>query len=460
MKKQTLRITLFTLMCVPFLMAGQAVSAADNTMSTSSSISEEVASEDTTTSSEEKTATTTETNEMKKETIKPSTRETKDLELDKVEIKLDSTTIKGKVKETGELKLNAKQDEVFKNVDEITGTFEEVKNDFITLDKDGKWTALKPVEAKKTNLKFTLSQETQDKLKNDYPDADFSKPFKTEEVTYSIEENKGEEADVQLEIVGGQLKNVEGQLKVKVKDGQELTGTFKPLTDKEPMSLTDKGNYIIGEKARYEKLNQKVTFILSDDSQKVLSNLEANKGKEVAKEQEVIVTKRAQKDITVTFKNKGINTQIGGKGRLLPNDTIESIKMDETEMKDLRFKPLNNNDFLTIDELGNWEAKKSGNGPLYPAVILSDTTMKKLEAAFPENDLNVVGEKVDVNISQSGGNNGGGTNNKKYEPVSNLPQTGEEKMKFAGVIGLVVIGLAAVLFFFKKKNSNDSSDEE
>ncbi|MEG0284852.1 MAG: LPXTG cell wall anchor domain-containing protein [Vagococcus sp.] len=459
MKKQTLRITLFTLMCVPFLMAGQAVSAADNTMSTSSSISEEVASEDTTTSSEEETATTTETNEMKKETIKPSTRETKDLELDKVEIKLDSTTIKGKVKETGELKLNATQDEIFGDV-KVTGEFEVVENEFITLDKYGKWTALKPVQAKKTTLKYTLSQETQAELKKDYPDADFSKPFNTEEVTYSIEENKGEEADIQLEIVGGQLKTVEGQLKVKVKGGQELTGSFKPLTDKEPMTLTEDGTYEIGEKKRYEVLNEKITFILSDDSQKVLSNLEANKGKEVAKEQEVVVTKRAQKDITVTFKNKGINTQIGGKGRLLPNDTIESIKMDETEMKDLRFKPLNNNDFLTIDELGNWEAKKSGNGPLYPAVILSDTTMKKLEAAFPENDLNVVGEKVDVNISQSGGNNGGGTNNKKYEPVSNLPQTGEEKMKFAGVIGLVVIGLAAVLFFFKKKNSNDSSDEE
>lgn len=456
MKKQTTRFALLTLLCVPFLTTATTLVNAENTTNTQDIVIPETNIEEAPSIIEKEDTLPIQDETNYKETNNPNTKEeTNDIDWSKVTIQLDPAKVDDQTDSTGEFKLAAKQDSAFDGID-LKGEFKETKTDFIEVNSTGKWTALKTAKNEKLTLEYVLSPETQKELTKEYPNEDFSKPFKTEEVnvTFKEKEIEKEDANIQLEIVGGQLKEVKGQLKVKVKDGQELTGTFKPLTEKEPMTLTEDGAYEIGEKARYNKLNQKVTFILDTKSYDALSQLEVNEGKNVAKEYDVTVTKQAQKDITVTFKNQGINTQIGGKGRLLPNENIEGIKMDEQEMKDLRFKPLTDNDFLTIDELGNWEAKKTGNGPLYPAVVLSETTMKKLAEAFPDNDLNIVGEKVDVSITQSGSNSGNGTNNKKYEPVSNLPQTGEEKMKFAGVIGLVVIALAGVLFFFKKKKSD------
>ena len=456
MKKQTTRFALLTLLCVPFLTTATTLVNAENTTNTQETLTTAANTEETTNTIEIDDALSIQDQTISNEVNSPKQNqkeESSEIDWSKVSIQLDSTKIDGDTNSTGQFKLAAKQDSAFDGID-LKGKFKETKTNFIEVDSTGKWKALKTAENEKTILEYVFNQDTQDKLNEMYPNEDFSKPFKTEEVNVTFKEVDKEDANIQLEIVGGQLKEVKGQLKVKVKDGQELTGKFKPLTEKEPMTLTEDGAYEIGEKARYNKLNQKVTFILDTKSYDALSQLEVNEGKNVAKEYDVTVTKQAQKDITVTFKNQGINTQIGGKGRLLPNENIEGIKMDEQEMKDLRFKPLTDNDFLTIDELGNWEAKKTGNGPLYPAVVLSETTMKKLAEAFPDNDLNIVGEKVDVSITQSGSNSGNGTNNKKYEPVSNLPQTGEEKMKFAGVIGLVVIALAGVLFFFKKKKSD------
>lgn len=182
-----------------------------------------------------------------------------------------------------------------------------------------------------------------------------------------------------MEIVGGNLTDVKGQLKIKVVDGPEVTGKFTEIkpASKEPFTLGSDGSYVIGEKAKYEKLNQEIEFTLDKDSYDKLAALPENSGKTVEKTYKMTVTKKAQKDVVIKFKNKGITTTVGGQGRLLLEDTVEGVKIEEIEK--VKFKPLENNDFLSIDELGNWKALKAGEGPLKPAVTLDDKTMTALK---------------------------------------------------------------------------------
>ena len=256
-----------------------------------------------------------------------------------------------------------------------------------------------------------------------------------------------------MEIVGGNLTDVKGQLKVKVLDGPEVTGEFTEIkpASKEPFTLESDGIYVIGEKAKYEKLNQEVEFTLDQTSYDKLAALPENSGKTVEKTYKMTVTKKAQKDITIKFKNKGINTVVGGQGRLLLEDTVEGVKIEE--MEKVKFKPLENNDFLSIDELGNWKALKAGKGPLKPAVILEEKTMTALEEEFKDYDINIESEIVDVLINQTGTDSGGGTSGKKYEPVATLPQTGEEKLRFASITGVVILALVSTFYFVKRKKS-------
>ena len=48
------------------------------------------------------------------------------------------------------------------------------------------------------------------------------------------------------------------------------------------------------------------------------------------------------------------------------------------------------------------------------------------------------------------------TSDKTYAPTakSNLPQTGEEKVRFFSIIGALLIGAVAVIFFVKRKKDS------
>ncbi len=442
MKKHTNRFAVLTLMCVPFLVA-----------TTSLAQTEESTTKTDTTEMMTKEITTTDTTQQN---VKAQTKES--IEWDNITLKLSETDATGIVGEShGKFELADKQDAAFKDI-EISGHFKEVKNDVIAVNEAGEWSALKAANNEKITLEYVFDKETQEELNETYPDEDFSHPFKTDQVNLKFsEENKDQEtASISLEIVGGELKEVEGnkengkQLKVKVKDGSEVTGEFTAI-DSKSFILDKEGNYSIPKEARYEKLNQEVEFTLDQTSYDKLAALPENSGKTVEKTYKMTVTKKAQKDITIKFKNKGINTVVGGQGRLLLEDTVEGVKIQEIEK--VKFKPLDNNDLLSIDELGNWKALKAGKGPLKPAVILDEKTMTVLEEEFKDYDINIESETVDVLINQTGTDSGGGTSGKKYEPVATLPQTGEEKLRFASITGVVILALVSTFFFVKRKKS-------
>lgn len=442
MKKHTNRFAVLTLMCVPFLVA-----------TTSLAQTEESTTKTDTTEMMTKEITTTDTTQQN---VKAQTKES--IEWDNIILKLSETDATGIVgKSHGEFELANKQDAAFKDI-EISGHFKEVKNDVIAVNEAGEWSALKAANNEKITLEYVFDKETQEELNETYPDEDFSHPFKTDQVNLKFsEENKDQEtASISLEIVGGELKEVEGnkengkQLKVKVKDGSEVTGEFTAI-DSKSFILDKEGNYSIPKEARYEKLNQEIEFTLDKDSYDKLAALPENSGKTVEKTYKMTVTKKAQKDVVIKFKNKGITTTVGGQGRLLLEDTVEGVKIEEIEK--VKFKPLENNDFLSIDELGNWKALKAGEGPLKPAVTLDDKTMTALKTEFKDYDINIESETVNVVIKQTGTDSGGGTNGKKYEPVATLPQTGEEKLRFASITGIVILALVGIFFFVKRKKS-------
>ncbi|MBO0419784.1 MAG: LPXTG cell wall anchor domain-containing protein [Vagococcus fluvialis] len=442
MKKHTNRFAVLTLMCVPFLVATTSLAQTEKSTTktdTTEMMTKEIATTDTT-----------------QQNVKAQTKEA--IEWDNITLKLSETDATGIVgKSHGEFELADKQDAAFKDI-EISGHFKEIKNDVIAVNEAGEWSALKAANNEKVTLEYVFDKETQDELNETYPDEDFSQPFKTDQVNLKFsEENKDQEtASISLEIVGGELKEVEGnkengkQLKVKVKDGSEVTGEFTAI-DSKSFVLDKEGNYSIPKEARYENLNQEVEFTLDQTSYDKLAALPENSGKTVEKTYKMTVTKKAQKDITIKFKNKGINTVVGGQGRLLLEDTVEGVKIQEIEK--VKFKPLDNNDFLSIDELGNWKALKAGKGPLKPAVILDEKTMTAIEEEFKDYDINIESETVDVLINQIGTDSGGGTSGKKYEPVKTLPQTGEEKLRFASITGVVILGLVSTFFFVKRKKS-------
>ncbi|UDM70219.1 LPXTG cell wall anchor domain-containing protein [Vagococcus fluvialis] len=436
MKKHTVGFTLLTLICVPFLVATTSVVNAEDTQSTSESSTEISSVED---SASKETSEievpkktnkeTTETSAVDKEEAKPFKIETKSLTGEKGQIKLAKI---GTVEPKGE--------------------FEVFENEFIKVEKDGSWVALKDGKTKFT-LKYTLFDDSLKEIQKENSDYIIKKTNTTEEISAELTKTSPQKANIKMEIVGGNLVDIKGHLKIKVVDGPEVTGKFteiKPVS-KEPFTLESDGSYIIGEKAKYEKLNQEVEFTLDQASYDKLAALPENSGKTVEKTYKMTVTKKAQKDITIKFKNKGINTVVGCQGRLLLEDTVEGVKIEE--MEKVKFKPLDNNDFLSIDELGNWTALKAGEGPLKPAVTLDDKTMTALKTEFKDYDINIESETVNVVIKQTGTDSDGGTKGKKYEPVATLPQTGEEKLRFASITGIVILVLVGIFFFVKRKKS-------
>ncbi|MFI3685525.1 LPXTG cell wall anchor domain-containing protein [Vagococcus fluvialis] len=436
MKKHTVGFTLLTLICVPFLVVTTSVVNAEDTQSTSessteiSSVEESVSRETSEIEIPKKTnKETTKTSATNKEEAKPFEIDTKSLIGEKGQIKLSKI---GSIEPKGE--------------------FEVFENKFIKVEKDGTWVALKDGKTKFT-LNYTLSDNTLKEIQKENPDYIINKTNKTEEISAELTKSPAQKSDIKMEIVGGNLTDVKGRLKIKVVDGPEVTGKFTEIkpASKEPFTLGSDGSYVIGEKAKYEKLNQEIEFTLDKDSYDKLAALPENSGKTVEKTYKMTVTKKAQKDITIKFKNKGINTVVGGQGRLLLEDTVEGVKIQEIEK--VKFKPLDNNDFLSIDELGNWKALKAGEGPLKPAVTLDDKTMTALKTEFKDYDINIESETVNVVIKQTGTDSGGGTNGKKYEPVATLPQTGEEKLRFASITGIVILALVGMFFFVKRKKS-------
>ena len=436
MKKHTVGFTLLTLICVLFLVVTTSVVNAEDAQSTSessteiSSVEESVSRETSEIEIPKKTnKETTKTSATNKEEAKPFEIETKSLIGEKGQIKLSKI---GSIEPKGE--------------------FEVFENKFIKVEKDGTWVALKDGKTKFT-LNYTLSDDSLKEIQKENSDYIIKKTNTTEEISAELTKSPVQKANIKMEIVGGNLTDVKGQLKVKVLDGPEVTGEFTEIkpASKEPFTLESDGIYVIGEKAKYEKLNQEVEFTLDQPSYDKLVALPENSGKTVDKTYKMTVTKKAQKDITIKFKNKGINTVVGGQGRLLLEDTVEGVKIQEIEK--VKFKPLDNNDFLSIDELGNWKALKAGKGPLKPAVILEEKTMTALEEEFKDYDINIESETVDVLINQTGTDSGGGTSGKKYEPVATLPQTGEEKLRFASITGVVILALVSTFYFVKRKKS-------
>ncbi|MGX7065952.1 LPXTG-motif cell wall-anchored protein [Vagococcus fluvialis] len=436
MKKHTVGFTLLTLICVPFLVVTTSVVNAEDTQSTSessteiSSVEESVSRETSEIEIPKKTnKETTKTSATNKEEAKPFEIDTKSLIGEKGQIKLSKI---GSIEPKGE--------------------FEVFENKFIKVEKDGTWVALKDGKTKFT-LNYTLSDNTLKEIQKENPDYIINKTNKTEEISAELTKSPAQKSDIKMEIVGGNLTDVKGRLKIKVVDGPEVTGKFTEIkpASKEPFTLGSDGSYVIGEKAKYEKLNQEIEFTLDKDSYDKLAALPENSGKTVEKTYKMTVTKKAQKDVVIKFKNKGITTTVGGQGRLLLEDTVEGVKIEEIEK--VKFKPLENNYFLSIDELGNWKALKAGEGPLKPAVTLDDKTMTALKTEFKDYDINIESETVNVVIKQTGTDSGGGTNGKKYEPVATLPQTGEEKLRFASITGIVILALVGIFFFVKRKKS-------
>lgn len=446
MKKITLRFSSLILACVPFLIAGSSIVQANDSVNneTEETIQKNTADTTTDTSDTTSSSKTEITNEIEKNETTPLPLTTQQIE----------TTISNK----GMLNV-AKYKEI-----ELKGQFTPKKYNTIEIDKDGNWKALK-AGTESITVEFTPDEKILALLKESYPDDNFNTPFKSAAIAVTVAEtvptppsstnslNTTDTIDdklieVPLILVENPLKATEGKLEVKVKDGEKVTGTFSAPKSENFILKDDKGTYSIPEAAQEKNLKETVTFTLDETSVDSLTKNEAYKGKNIETKYEFEVTKKAQKNIVLTFKNLDLNST----KRLVINDTVENVPDIKFEVSE--FVPFSN-EYISIDKNGNWKSLKTGETTIQPEVVLTDDTMKALQAKYPDMDLNITTEAIKLSTSTTTGSST--SNSKTYAPASNLPKTGEEKLRFAGIIGVIVILLAGALFLLKR---NKNKDEE
>ncbi|MGX7023283.1 LPXTG cell wall anchor domain-containing protein [Vagococcus hydrophili] len=455
MKKNSLRVSALVLACVPLLLGSTTlVNAEETTKDTTETVLKADAADET----------------VKEDEVTAADKDKADEATKSFKLGLKDSPIKTKEGSKGVINLGKLKDK------ELKGTFETEKpadkEDLVTINEKGEWTALK---AGKTDVKLFFKPDTATKefLKKEYPTQTIGDKIPVENVSFVID--KKDTTTVTPTPLGLTLtptiKDNKGKITLDY-NGAALNADFDILDSKDgKIKLAKDGSFEVLENGvKEKKFNQEVSFkLIKDKNFDAIANSDKFKGKEIKLDYKQSVkinasdVKKEEKVIKITFKQKSLDATFdgskwSGQGRL---QAIADGKIDVTGT----FGAIKNDPYLSLSDKGDWEPLKPGSGEFTPGFTIDDASMKKLNAEYPKNELKIVysEDKIKVNFvdkTNTGGNTGtpGGKTAKDYVPVNKLPQTGEEKMKFAGVIGAVVIVIAGIIFFMKKKKGSDDTE--
>lgn len=477
MKKNSLRLSAVVLACVPFLIGGTQLANAEEVNTNQTVTSSEVA--DAKPQAGESADTTLEKDATKESSKTENTQQTKEntLKLEK------AISIEGKKGETGFFNLNLAKI----NGTDLVGEFEILDNDFIkvepNLERDAKdnkdekntlgntkWTAKNVAKNKSIQLTFKADltdAKTKEALVKQYPNMSFEGQkevkMKTEPIKVNFKDvDKPIDPTKDKAVLPITVANKKDKLVVSVKDS-ELKATFTAVKN-DKIDLKSDGTFTIPDKNKDAKFTEKVTLSLdtTDANYKKIAESAEYKDKEIQTEYknlDAAITRPAVKTITLTYKVKELAAKINGGGTLAFND-VDGVKITGT------FKEIKDNEFFSLDAKGNWKAKKAGEGSIDPTFTISKESLTELQKKYPEQDLKIETSSLKVNFTETGSGSGSNqkqyapVNKKEYAPVKKLPQTGEEKMRFAGIIGIVVLVIVGLIFFMKKKKNNDDDTDE
>ena len=477
MKKNSLRLSAVVLACVPFLIGGTQLANAEEVNTNQTVTSSEVA--DAKPQAGESADTTLEKDTTKESGTKEDTQPTKEntLKLEK------AISIEGKKGEKGFFNLNLAKI----NGTDLVGEFEILDNDFIkvepNLERDAKdnkdekntlgntkWTAKNVAKNKSIQLTFKADltdAKTKEALVKQYPNMTFDGQkevkMKTEPIKVNFKDvDKPIDPTKDKAVLPITVANKKDKLVVSVKDS-ELKATFTAVKN-DKIDLKSDGTFTIPDKNKDAKFTEKVTLSLdtTDANYKKIAESAEYKDKEIQTEYknlDAAITRPAVKTITLTYKVKELAAKINGGGTLAFND-VDGVKITGT------FKEIKDNEFFSLDAKGNWKAKKAGEGSIDPTFTISKESLTELQKKYPEQDLKIETSSLKVNFTETGSGSGSNqkqyapVNKKEYAPVKKLPQTGEEKMRFAGIIGIVVLVIVGLIFFMKKKKNNDDDTDE
>lgn len=475
MKKNSLRLSAVVLACVPFLIGGTQLANAEEVNTNQTVTSSEVA--DAKPQAGESADTTLEKDATKESSKTENTQPTKEntLKLEK------AISIEGKKGETGFFNLNLAKI----NGTNLVGEFEILDNDFIkvepNLERDAKdnkdekntlgntkWTAKNVAKNKSIQLTFKADltdAKTKEALVKQYPNMSFEGQkevkMKTEPIKVNFKDvDKPIDPTKDKAVLPITVANKKDKLVVSVKDS-ELKATFTAVKN-DKIDLKADGTFTIPDKNKDAKFTEKVTLSLDTTDANYIKIAESAeyKGKEIQTEYknlDAAITRPAVKTITLTYKVKELAAKINGGGTLAFND-VDGVKITGT------FKEIKDNEFFSLDAKGNWKAKKAGEGSIDPTFTISKESLTELQKKYPEQDLKIETSSLKVNFTETGSGSNqkqyAPVNKKEYAPVKKLPQTGEEKMRFAGIIGIVVLVIVGLIFFMKKKKNNDDDTDE
>ncbi|MDT2833412.1 LPXTG cell wall anchor domain-containing protein [Vagococcus carniphilus] len=481
MKKNSLRLSAVVLACVPLLIGGTQLTHAEEVTLNQTASSSEVA--DAKPQAGESADTTLEKDTTKESGTKEDTQPTKEntLKLEK------AISIEGKKGEKGFFNLNLAKI----NGTDLVGEFEVINNDYFldnnfikvqpNLERDAtdnknekntlgnaKWTAKKAAKNESIQLTFKADltdAKTKEALVKQYPNMSFDGQKEVKMKTEPIKVNF-KDADKPIDPVKDKavlpitVANKKDKLVVSVKDS-ELKATFTAVKN-DKIDLKSDGTFTIPEKNKDAKFTEKVTLSLdtADANYKKIAESDAYKGKEIQteyKDLDAAITRPEVKTINLTYTVKELTAKINGGGTLAFND-VDGVKITGT------FKEIKDNEFFSLDAKGNWKAKKPGEGSIDPTFTISKESLAELQKKYPEQELKIETGLLKVNFTETGSGSNqkkyAPVNKKQYAPVKKLPQTGEEKMRFAGIIGIVVLVIVGLIFFMKKKKNDDNANED
>lgn len=282
-------------------------------------------------------------------------------------------------------------------------------------------------------------------------DDSYNKTIKTDKITVNFTDPKPIiDPTVDPVALDVAVKN-KGNKLVVTHENTELKATFTELKNDKAnkIVLGSDGTFTIPATNKETKFTQKVDFVLDkeDANFKKLSET-----KNIKTEYKNIDASINTKVIALTYKTPTLTSKINAGGKLDFQD-VDGVKITG------KFQEVKNDDYFSLDADGNWKAKKAGQGNVELTFTISDTSLAELQKKYPEQLIQITTGKLKVDFSETGSNQKefAPVSKKEYAPVKKLPQTGEEKMRFAGIIGIIVIAIVGIIFFMKKKKNDDEA---
>ncbi|MHC5216808.1 LPXTG cell wall anchor domain-containing protein [Enterococcus sp. LJL128] len=328
----------------------------------------------------------------------------------------------------------------------ISGTFKAIGHDesIIQIADDGTWTALE-VGRTSFSLSFTLSKETLQKIQEKYPGKKLIE--KAIVRTIDVQINASDTLDVAPSFNIAEIDakvNASGQILVESIAGiDEVTGTFEASGhDEKIIKIGTDGKWVALAPGTTEFV---LNFELSEDTIKAIKEKHPDKElvtRAITQVIKVNVTENQARiiDIFTGFDVTAIEAVVGETGKLNANP-IEGIANN-----DGTFYLEKSNEFISVDENGNWKALKSGKVNLLVAHMPSEKTLAALANTLPEGTELAIPDiltyhQITVTIVDPKPTDDGTKPSGKE-----LPKTGEQSEAFNVYLGFSVVLLAYVIY--------------